>query len=158
MEKTEIRRAGINDLNLLIQLRIDFLNDGDEKLTQSDERQLLIDFSAYLKSDNVTFIAFLAYTDGLISGSIFMSQQSLTGIPPFQSKKYGILTNVYVYPEFRNRGIASKLIKRIIAFAKNEKFDYLELIASEELSGFYSNLGFSPEVKYGDRMQCPISS
>jgi GNAT superfamily N-acetyltransferase len=53
-----------------------------------------------------------------------------------------IIQNVYTEPEWRRRGLASLLIKRILDWAREEGIDSIVLHASDEGRAVYERLGF----------------
>jgi GNAT superfamily N-acetyltransferase len=56
--------------------------------------------------------------------------------------RQGTIVNVFTEPQWRQRGIASLLIKEIIIWSKNEQIDRLVLHASDEGRSIYEGLGF----------------
>jgi len=58
------------------------------------------------------------------------------------SGRQAIIQNVYAEPDWRRRGLATLLIKRIIDWARQEGIDSLVLHASDEGRALYERLGF----------------
>jgi GNAT superfamily N-acetyltransferase len=60
------------------------------------------------------------------------------------------IVNVFTEPQWRERGIASLLIKEIIIWSNNEQVDRLVLHASDEGRSIYERLGFiaSNEMRF----------
>tara|TARA_Y100001963_G_C6733840_1_gene425292 strand:- start:218 stop:544 length:327 start_codon:yes stop_codon:yes gene_type:complete len=56
---------------------------------------------------------------------------------------YGIIENVFVKEEFRNKGIATSLIREAIETSRQKGFYKITLTCSDELTYFYAKLGFS---------------
>ena len=58
--------------------------------------------------------------------------------------------NVFTEPQWRQRGIASLLIKEIIIWSKSEQIDRLVLHASDKGRSIYERLGFiaSNEMRF----------
>jgi GNAT superfamily N-acetyltransferase len=56
--------------------------------------------------------------------------------------RQGTIVNVFTEPQWRQRGIASLLIKEIIIWSKNEQIDRLVLHASDKGRSIYERLGF----------------
>ena len=58
------------------------------------------------------------------------------------SGRQAIIQNVYTEPEWRRRGLAALLIKRIIDWTHEQGIESLVLHASDEGRGVYERLGF----------------
>jgi len=56
--------------------------------------------------------------------------------------RQGTIVNVFTEPQWRQRGIASLLIKEIIIWSKNEQIDRLVLHASDKGRSIYERIGF----------------
>jgi GNAT superfamily N-acetyltransferase len=56
--------------------------------------------------------------------------------------RLGVIVNVFTEPEWRRRGAAEMLLRRIIEWARAERLDRLVLHASEEGRALYQRLGF----------------
>jgi len=56
--------------------------------------------------------------------------------------RHAIVLNVFTEPDWRRRGIAELLIKRIIDWSREEHLDSLVLHASDEARALYERLGF----------------
>jgi GNAT superfamily N-acetyltransferase len=60
----------------------------------------------------------------------------------FAEGHHAIVVNVFTEPEWRRRGLAAMLLKRIIVWARNEKLDRLLLHSSTDGRTLYERLGF----------------
>jgi GNAT superfamily N-acetyltransferase len=58
------------------------------------------------------------------------------------SGRQAIIQNVFTEPEWRRRGLAALLIKRIITWTREQGIDSLVLHASDEGRALYERLGF----------------
>ena len=71
-------------------------------------------------------------------------------ISPWPSHPYELecrratILNVYVYSEFRRRGIARHLMQTMIAWCREQKFAVVHLHASKDGLHLYDSLGFEP--------------
>jgi len=54
------------------------------------------------------------------------------------------ILNVYVYPEFRRRGIARRLMQTMIDWCRDAGFNYVSLHASDDGRALYTSMGFEP--------------
>jgi ribosomal protein S18 acetylase RimI-like enzyme len=56
-----------------------------------------------------------------------------------------------VSPDYRRQGIAGKLVNVVVAFAKEqqiEKMDLLVAVKNEEANKFWKAMGFEPALNY----------
>ena len=77
-------------------------------------------------------------------------QTNLNGKIDIVSGRQAIIQNVFTEPDWRRRGLAALLIKRIIDWTRQEGIDSLVLHASDEGRAFYERLGFiaTTEMRY----------
>jgi GNAT superfamily N-acetyltransferase len=69
-------------------------------------------------------------------------QTNANGKIDILSGRQAIIQNVFTEPEWRRRGLAGLLIKRIIDWSREEGVDSLVLHASDEGRALYERLGF----------------
>jgi GNAT superfamily N-acetyltransferase len=69
-------------------------------------------------------------------------QTNANGKIDILSGRQAIIQNVFTEPEWRRRGLAGLLIKRIIDWSREEGVDSLFLHASDEGRALYERLGF----------------
>jgi GNAT superfamily N-acetyltransferase len=65
--------------------------------------------------------------------------------------RHAIILNVFTEPDWRRRGLAALLIKRIIDWSREQRLDRLVLHAAEDARPLYARLGFvaTNEMKFG---------
>jgi GNAT superfamily N-acetyltransferase len=68
--------------------------------------------------------------------------------------RHAIIINVFTEPEWRRQGLATLLLREIIAWARNERLDRLVLHASDEGRPVYERLGFiqTNEMRFKERL------
>ena len=73
--------------------------------------------------------------------------------------RHAIVINVFTEPDWRRQGIATLLMKEIIAWARAERLDRLVLHASDEGRALYERLGFvqTNEMRLNDKLAAPQS-
>ena len=102
---------------------------------------------AYLRSalaDN-SIRAWLAITsDGRAAGGGMVSITPRLSRPYFPQCRDASILNVYVYPAFRRRGIARRLMQVMIEWCRAEGFPHVSLHASKDGRPLYESLGFEP--------------
>jgi ribosomal protein S18 acetylase RimI-like enzyme len=142
------RKANVNDIPTLVELRKKQLIDEGEKLSaDSGYNQQLTDYFTSSISDE-TFISWVIEDGGEIvatSGLCFYS------LPPSFSNPSGrnaYITNMYTKPEYRRRGIAAELLDMVIAEAKERDYTVARLHTSEYGRSIYQKAGFKYSEDY----------
>jgi len=137
-----IRKATISDIELLIKLRIDFLSEEFGNVNNKDDicAQLIPYYQTHLQ-DN-TFLAIIAEIDGSAVSTAYLAISDLPQMLNYQASKIGTLLNVLTYPQFRRRGIATKILQRIIEEAKSANISAIRLSATGDGKPLYEKLGF----------------
>jgi len=102
---------------------------------------------AYLRSAlaDGSVRAWLAITpQGRAAGGGMVSITPRLSRPYFSQCREASILNVYVYPEFRRRGIARRLMQTMIEWCRAEGFPHVSLHASKDGRPLYESLGFEP--------------
>ena len=139
-----IRKSTLDDIELLIMLRVDFLRDGGTLKTEDEttiRRQLNRYFTEHLA--NGTFIGVLAEIDGTAVSAAYLSISEKPANPRFITGVTGVLMNVLTYPAYRGRGIATRVIQRLMDEARQSGVRAIDLSATESGKPLYEKLGFS---------------
>ena len=137
----EFRRANIDDINELINLRKQQLLDEGDNAEQDIDKELEEYFSQYIA--NNTFISWVATENNKI---IATSGVCFYQLPPNYSNpsgKIAYITNMYTKKEFRRKGIASKLLEKIIDEVRSLNYRIIRLHASSDGKNLYLKYGFS---------------
>ena len=146
-ESFVMRRASVADIpELLRQRRAMFvaMAVGDESQLHAMERS----FEAFLPEalERGIFNAWLAVAERshevLGGGAVVVNPwpPSPTRLRPRRAD----ILNVIVYPPFRRRGIARRLMETMIAWCRAEDFNAVALHASADGRALYEQLGFVP--------------
>jgi ribosomal protein S18 acetylase RimI-like enzyme len=132
---------GLTDIRMEY-LREDFPGMPDEQAAHIREG-LAKYYAEHLNRD---FFAYVTDDNGTIIGSAFLVLQEMPPNSNFPNGRIGDVLNVYVKPEYRRQGIASKLLELLIADAKAMELDFIELKASTDGYPLYKKLGFKDSV------------
>ena len=145
-----IRKATMEDIDILIKLRIDYLLADVGNLTEEEENIIRSQLTTYyVKHINHDFIALLAEIDNKVVSTAFLVISEKPANPAFITGKTGTLLNVFTYSEYRRRGIATKVICQIIEEAKKLGVSSIDLYATPDGKPLYKKLGFTePKSKY----------
>lgn len=137
-----MRKANKNDIDKIVQIRIKQQKDiwKDEYV---DMYNLLSTTKTYLEKHlNNDFYAFIEEKDSNIIAICCL--QIIEYIPQCNDNgKHGYICNVYTSDEFRNKGIQTNLLRKVINFAKENNLCELSLSTdSEKAISIYKKLGF----------------
>ena len=142
------RRMVEDDLETFINMRITQLREegATEKLNLVPA---LMDYYHRHMADG-TFVSWLAMDGEKIIGT---SGMSFVEKPPYfscPSGKIGLLSSMYTDPDYRRRGIAKELLRRVVEEARDYGCGSVQITASDMGVLLYTDFGF---VKNGNFMQ-----
>ena len=139
-----LRRATVEDLELLISLRFRYLRDDLGSIAPETERtveaQLRRYFPEHLKSGD--FQAFLAEEGGKAAACAYLVRWEAPANPACPSGIRGTVFNVWTDPDFRRNGLATQVMNALIAGARESGISLLELSATRQGKPLYEKLGF----------------
>ncbi len=144
-----LRQANLQDLETLVQLRLELLREVGNIKVDCDNTNLAKAIRKYLgeKIPSGEFLAWVAEVDSQIvatSGLVFFQR------PPSNGNLSGIeayVMNVYTIPMWRGQGIATAVLKEIITFVKTTEAKRLCLYATEDGKRLYEKLGLISTTK-----------
>ena len=139
-----LRQPNLQDLEALIQLRLELLREAGDIKGDSDTANLAKATRKYLgeKMPLGEFLAWVAEVDSQIvatSGLAFFQR------PPYNGNISGLeayIMNVYTIPMWREQGIATALLKKIISFVRATEARRLWLHSTEGGKRVYKKLSF----------------
>lgn len=142
-----IRRAEVSDIDSLTRLRVEFLREtgqlDEDHCAEVGEATRAYFARALPAAEFVGFIAEdgeeIVGTSGLLFIQRPPSQRNLGG-------REAYVLNMYTRPAWRRRGIASRLLAEVIAFARNAGVGRLLLHASSDGRGIYERAGFHSRI------------
>lgn len=148
-----IREAGEEDLPLmvgfLVKLALHVSGEEPQDLKESEHERLLNALSASLEDQNKHLVVADTTEAGLVGmGYIYVwSSQGIWARTEPTEFKAGMIDDVWVEPDFRNRGILKALLRDLVAFAESHNVSELILeysASNEEAGAAWSKLGFRP--------------
>jgi len=145
------KKLGIDDLDLFIKLRIDFLSETNKELTETNKEFIIKSLEKYYKEHLLKkeFIGIICEYNSIIVSTAYLAISEKPANYHFINGKIGTLLNVYTYPEYRKNGISTKIMEIIIKEAKEQNVSEIELIATEDGEKMYFKFGFNePKMKY----------
>lgn len=143
-----VRTADIQDIETLIKLRVEYLTAHFGPLEPDTERAIRTQLAAYFAAHlNADFVAVLGEADGTAVSTAYLAVSEKPANPRFITGKTATLLNVFTYPEYRGKGYATAVLKRILQEAKAMNVSVIELSATEAGRPIYEKLGFTAQVQ-----------
>jgi len=136
------RKATVNDSDILAKIRSIFMVEvaGCSETERIEvENTNKIYFEKALADDS--FAAWIALDDDKI---VATSGLSFSVVPPaFKfDGKLAYIMNMFTFPEYRNQGIGTELLKRVVEEAKNRGYKIIKLNATEMGRPLYEKYEF----------------
>jgi len=142
-ERIAIRAAEPGDIpEILRQRRGMYVDMGyTDEATLEAMASLSASYLANAMSDG-SFHAWLAYSgERAVGGGALIISPWLAHPYDLECRRATIL-NVYVYPEYRRRGVARRLMETMIEWCRKEGFAGVTLHASDDGRHLYESMGF----------------
>ena len=148
LDKIIFRKLNENDKEVFIDFTIIFLidifNSFNKSMNEIDkkkiENNLNIYFENHINKDD--FIGMLGEHNGRIVSAAYLIVLDYPIYPGLLNGKAGKIINVYTYPEYRRKGIAKKLMEKLINEANIKGIKSIDLESSEDGHELYKKLGF----------------
>ena len=141
-----VERAGIDDIDALVKLRLDYLREDNGGLNDHDLAIILRElpgyFQAHLGKDLFVYII----RDGkTIVTCAFLLLVEKPMSPAFINGMTGTVLNVYTCPSYRRRGYAKMIMEKLLSDAREKELSILELKATDAGYSLYRSVGFSDD-------------
>jgi len=141
----EIRQATAADLDLLVQLRVEYIRADLAELADDEEVAITSQLRTWIPANlGERYFAELAFVDGLPAGIAVLVVNEYPANPRFPNGRVGTVLNVWTRPAHRRRGLATALLGEVIALGRQLGLARLELLSSEAGKPLYASLGFVP--------------
>jgi GNAT superfamily N-acetyltransferase len=138
------RKATKEDIGILVKTRIEFLYEAVEIFRGRSPNELEETLEEYFSESIPTeeFIGWLAFNEGEL---VATSGLSFYRVPPVFNNltgRVGYIMNMFTKPEWRRKGIGSKLLEIMMEEAKKKNISKLVLHATDDGKPLYEKFGF----------------
>lgn len=144
MQQITYSRAQIQDVEVLVTSRIDFLVEflgrPAEQLVHELSNQLRVYFSESIK--NESYISYLAKYQNHVVGVGGMVIRQQPGHFKNPSGRVAYIMNMWTVPDFRRKGICTHLLDQLVEHTRAMGITAFELHASKEGEPVYVKNGF----------------
>ena len=129
----KIREITLDDIDLLVRLRFDFINMIGVELSDEQEAALKKQLNEYYRKHISLgdFVAFLAVGEEEVMAAAFMVINERPAGGAFITGITGTLLNVITYPAYRKKGYATLLIEALIQRARELNVTAIDLNATQ---------------------------
>lgn len=139
-----IRKAGADEIPLLLRLRLDYLREDKGEMTPDQEaaikQQLELYFTKHIADG--TFVCMLAEDNGNVMATASLVITEMPANSSFMNGITGTLVNVLTYPEYRRKGIATKVLEEVLKEARRLQVSSVSLSATAQGEPLYDKMGF----------------
>lgn len=152
-------KAGIEELDLLVNLRISYLLEDNGTIPQDKLAQISEKLPDYFRRHlNKDCFVYAAKSENEIVSCCFLIVSEKPSNLSFINGVVGTVMNVYTNPVFRRRGLAGKLLKMLLADAEKMGLDFVELKATDSGYSLYKSIGFEDTVSKYHNMKIMFKS
>ena len=146
----EIRRATLDDLDLLMEWRMEVLHEVFDVPAEDPITELTAENRAYYEREleREGHIACFALADGEVIGCGGICLYHEMPSPDNPNGGCAYLMNIYTRPAFRGRGVAKETCRWLIAEAQARGYRKVFLETSESGRALYASLGFTDMEDY----------
>ena len=148
------KKAGIEELDLLVKTRIEVLraaNDLDESVDMSEVEAASREYYIRALNENM-HTAYLVFHDDDCIGAGGISYYCVMPTYHNPTGKKAYIMNMYVKPDYRRKGIATKILDLLIKDAEARNIDTISLEATKMGRHLYEKYGFT---KMTNEMKLP---
>lgn len=142
----KIRLAEMADIDQLVKMRWDFtledypeMGDGIEYILF--ERECREFLESALESGR--WFAWIAEKEGVILSHIYIELIHKVPRPGRVTNPFAYMTNVYTVPEYRGKGVGSRLLSRVNEWSTERNFEFIIVWPSDTSIEFYERNGYS---------------
>lgn len=139
----EIKIADYKDINKITNLRMIYLKEAYGSLSKNDEKKIKENNIIYLRNqlNNSCFVAFVKEHERICSCAYLNVIEKAANLR-FMDGVYGEIYGVFTLPEYRKKGMATKLIELLVEKGNELQLPFIRLEASIKGYHLYEKVGF----------------
>ena len=143
--RVEFRAADPGDLDLLVQLRLEYIRADLGEPGPGQEDVIVAQLRSWIPANRgERFFAWLAFVEDGPAGVAMLAVNEFPANPGFPTGRVGTVLNVWTRPEHRGIGVATALMGELLELGRGLELSRLELRASAAARSLYERLGFRP--------------
>lgn len=140
------------DIDELIRLRIAYMIDDFGSVSDHEKKCMESQLPDYFERKLGTeLVAFVARDADMIVSVAYLHIIEMPANSVLLNGLYGDVLSVYTEPEYRGKGLCSRLMANLVEYAKNRGLGRIDLSATDEGYPLYAKAGFKDkEHRYRD--------
>ncbi len=158
-ERFRIRRATLRDLDALVHQRRGMWEDiADHTPLEHDRADAVYRAWARRRLETGKLVAFVADTPDrrvVAGGAVWLRENQPR--PGWDDREMPYLLSMYTEPEYRGKGLASRIVREVVRWAKAQGYRRMTLHASTYGRGIYKRLGWERTWEMRIRLRKPRS-
>ena len=140
------------DINELIRLRLAYMKDDFGSVTDRERTAMETQLPDYFdRKLGTELIAFVAKDGDKVVSVAYLHIIEMPANSLLLNGLYGEVLNVYTEPEYRGKGICTKLMNNLVEYGKKADLGRIDLSATDDGYPIYAKIGFKDkEHRYRD--------
>lgn len=144
--KMNVEKAGIDDIDALVSMRLDYLREDNQSLNDADVMEIRRNLPDYYKSHmNKDLFVFVVREEQVIVSCAFLLVIEKPMSPAFINGRTGTVLNVYTCPASRRRGYAKMIMEALLAEAEELQLSSVDLKSTDDGYHLYRSVGFTDD-------------
>ena len=140
--------ANLNDIPELIRLRILYMIDDFGSVSDEEREGMEKQLPDYFERElGKKLVAFVARKDDRLVAAAYLHIIEMPANSILLNGIYGEVLSVYTEPEYRGKGLCTKLIQNLIDYGREAGLGRIDLSATSEGYTIYAKLGFKDKEK-----------
>lgn len=150
--KIDFDMADIKDIDSLIDLRVAYMLEDYGIVTKDQEKKMRAQIRDYMqKALGKDIFGYVARVDGKVVSIAYLHVIDMPATPVLTTGRYGEVLNVYTLPEYRGKGLCTKIIQGLLNGGKELNLEKIVLSATKDGYPIYKKLGFDDKkIRYTD--------
>ncbi|WP_233149656.1 GNAT family N-acetyltransferase [Kineosporia sp. A_224] len=142
-----VRRGDADDAVALGRLRLRAVQHGSTEVTPDGET-FVAWFADWFRTRLGTHVPFVAEEDGTLVAVAWLALAERVPGQTGRPRLFGDVQAVYVVPEARGRGMASAVVRALLADAAATGLEHVTVHANEAAAGVYRRAGFEGDAMW----------
>ncbi len=142
----KVEKAGTNDIDALVRMRLDYLLEDNGSLKDSDVIEIRRDLPDYYRAHmNKDLFIYVVREEHTIVACAFLLVIEKPMSPAFINGRTGTVLNVYTCPAKRHKGYARMIMESLLAEAEKLQLSVVDLKSTHDGYHLYQSVGFADD-------------